>query len=71
MFKEHLVFILVPIASAPMSSLVVDQHPIAIADDEPIEGVDLVVPDVVMDIPLRRSERACRPAISNEYIVYL
>ena len=24
-----------------------------------------------MDIPLRRSERACRPAISDEYIVYL
>ena len=24
-----------------------------------------------MDIPLRRSESACRPAISNDYIVYL
>ena len=24
-----------------------------------------------MDIPLRRSERACRPIISNDYIVYL
>ena len=24
-----------------------------------------------MDIPLRRLERACRPAISNDYIVYL
>ena len=24
-----------------------------------------------MDIPLRRSERACRPVILNDYIVYL
>ena len=47
MFKEHSVFILVPIASAPISSLVVNQHPIA-------SYVDPVALDVAMDIPLRR-----------------
>ena len=71
MFKEHLVFILVPIASSPIYSPVVDQHPVATTDDEPIEDVDPVALDVVMDIPLRRLERASRPAISDDYIVYL
>ena len=67
-----------PIASSPISSPVVDQHPVAIIDDEPIGDVDLValdvdivVPDVVMNIPLKRSERARRLTISNDYIVYL
>ena len=62
MFKEHLVFIHLSIASASISSPVVDQHPVAITDDEPIKDVDpialdvdLVASDVVMDIPLRRS----------------
>ena len=50
-FKEHPIFILMPIASAPISSLVVDQHLVATTDDEPIEDIDLVAPDVVMDIP--------------------
>ena len=45
-FKEHPIFIHVPISSAPISSPVVDQHPIATTDDEPIEDVDLVAPDV-------------------------
>ena len=61
MFKEHSVFILVPIASAPISSLVVNQHPIATIDDEPIKDVDPIASDVdpvaldvAMDIPLRR-----------------
>ena len=77
-FKEHLVFIHVHIASASISSHVVDQHPIATTDYEPIEVVDLVasnvdpvVLDATMNIPLRRSERARRPSISNDYIVYL
>ena len=77
-FKEHLDFILVPIASAPIFSLVVDQHPVATTNDEPIEdvdpvslNVDMVTIDVVMDIPLRKSKRPRRPAISNDYIVYL
>ena len=60
-----------PIASASISSPVVDQHPIATADDEPIENVDPVAPVVVMDIPLRRLERARRLVISYDYIVYL
>ena len=67
-----------PIASASISSPVVDQHPIAITDDKPIEDVDpvaldvdLVALDVVMDIPLRRPKRARRPTISNDYTVYL
>ena len=62
MFKEHSVFILMPIAFAPISSLVVDQQPIATTNDEPIEDVDpialdvdLVAPYVIMDLPLRRS----------------
>ena len=66
------------ISSAPISSPVVDQHPIAITDDEPIEDVDpvasvvdIVAPDAVMNILLRRSERAHRPAISDDCIVYL
>ena len=78
MFKEHPVFFHVPIAFAPISSLVVNQHPVATIDDEPIEDVDLIAPDVdivaldvVMDIPLRRLERVCRPAISDDYIIYL
>ena len=77
-FKEHLVFIHVHISSVSISSPIADQHPIATADDEPIEDVylvaldvDLVVLDVVMDIPLRMSKRARRPTISDDYIVYL
>ena len=71
MFKEHPVFIPVPIASSPISSPVVDQHPIATTFDQPIKDVDPVAPDVVMDIPLRRLERARKPVISNDYIIYL
>ena len=71
MFKEHLVFILVPIASSPIYSPVVDQQPVATTYDEPIEDVDPVAQDVVMDIPLRRLERSSRPVISDDYIVYL
>ena len=40
-FKEHPVFIPVLIASALISNHVVDQHPIAITNDEPIEDVDI------------------------------
>ena len=61
MFKEHLVFIPMPIASTPISGPVVDQHPVATTNDEAIEDVDLVapyvnivVPDAVMNISLRR-----------------
>ena len=57
-------FIPVLIASAPISSPVVDQHPVATIDNELIEDVDPVAPDVdlvasyvVMNIPLRRSKR--------------
>ena len=71
-FKKHLVFIPMPVAYAPISSLVGDQHPVATINDEPIKDVDpvaldvdlvapdvdLVALDVVMNIPLRRSERA-------------
>ena len=78
MFKEHLVFIHVPITFAPISSPIVDQHPVATTDDEPIEDVDLVALDVdpialdvAMDIPLMRSERGCRPSIYDDYIVHL
>ena len=69
--KEHPFFIPVPIASTTISSTIVDQHPIATTDDEPIEDVDPVTLDVAMDIPLRRSERVCRPTISDDYFVYL
>ena len=64
--------------SSLIFSPIVDQHSVAITNDEPIEDVDPIAPDVdivdldvVMDIPLRRSERARRLAISNDYIVYL
>ena len=61
-----------PIASAPISSLIVDHHLIATTDDEPIDDVDPIAPpDVVMDIPLRRLERARRLAILDDDIVYL
>ena len=59
------------IASTPISSLVVDQHPVATTNDEPIEDVDPVALNVAMDIPLKRSERARRPVILDDYIVYL
>ena len=39
-FKEHPGFIPMPIASTPISSLVVDRHPIATTNDEPIKDVD-------------------------------
>ena len=71
MFKEHLVFIPVLIASAPISSPFVDQHSISTTNDEPIEDANPVDPDVVMDIPLMRSKRARRPVISDDYIIYL
>ena len=60
-----------PIAFTPISSPVVDQHPVATTNDEPIEDVDPVTPDVIMDIRLRRLERAHRPSISDDYIVFL
>ena len=77
-FKEHPFFIPMPIAFASISSLIVDQHPVATTDDEAIEHVDPIAPyvdpvalDVAMDIPLRRLERVRKPAISNDYIVYV
>ena len=60
-FKEHLVFIPVFIAFTLISSPIVDQDPLAAIDDEPIEDVDPITPDVVMDIPLMRSERVRKP----------
>ena len=78
MFKEHPVFIHVPITSTPISSLVVDQRLVAIPYNEPIEDVDpialnidLVNLNVIVDIPLRRSEGVRWPVISDGYIVYL
>ena len=62
-FKEHQ-FLFVSIAYAPIFNPVVDKHPVA-------PDVDLVALTVVMDIPLRRSERESRPIISDDYIVYL
>ena len=70
-FKEYPIFILGPIAYTSISSPVIDQHLVATTDDEPIENVDLVALDVVMDVPLRTSERAPRPTIAYDYIVYL
>ena len=76
--KNTQFFILVPIASSRISSPVIDQHLVATTDNEPIEDIDPVAPDVdlvaldiVIDIHLRRSERTRRPAISDDYIVYL
>ena len=40
-FKEHLVFIIMSIASAPISNPVVYQHPIVTSINEPIEEVNL------------------------------
>ena len=67
-----------PTAFTLISSHVVDQHPIVTTDDEPTDDidlvaldVDLVTPDVVMDIPLRRLERVHSSAISDDYIIYL
>ena len=67
-----------PIAFAPISSPIVDQHLVATTDDQPIEDIDPIAPDVdlvaldvVLDIPLRRSERARTPIISYYYIIYL
>ena len=71
MFKEHQVFKLIPIASAPISSPIVDQHLVVTPNNEPTEEEDPEAPDVVMDIPLRRLKTACRPVISDDYIVYL
>ena len=71
MFKECPVFIHVPIAFTPKTGVIVDQHPIATPDNEPIEEVKQEPANVVMDITLRRLERACRPIISDYYTVYL
>ena len=71
MLKKHLFFIHVPIASALISTIVVDQHPVVTIDDEPNEDVYPIAPDVVMDIPLRRLEMVHRHVISDDYIIYL
>ena len=71
MFKEYLVFILIPIASTLISNPVVNHHLVATTDEEPIKDVDPVAPNIVMDIPLTRSKRASWPVISYDYIVYL
>ena len=64
-------FLPMPIASTLISSPIVNYHPVATTDDEPIEDVDPIALDVAMDIPLRRLERARRRAISDDYFVYL
>ena len=46
MFKEFLVFIPMPITSAPISSPVVYQHLIATSDNEPIKEVNLEAPEI-------------------------
>ena len=46
MLKEHLVFIPVPIASAPISSPIVYLHLIATPDNELIEEVNLEAPEI-------------------------
>ena len=46
MFKEHLVFIHVPTASASISRRVVYQHLIATPGNEPIEEVNLEAPEI-------------------------
>ena len=46
MFKEHLVFIPMHIAFAPISSPVVYQHSIATSDNELIEEVNLEAPEI-------------------------
>ena len=46
MLKEHLVFILMPIASAPISSPVVYQYLIATLDNEPIKEVNLEAQEI-------------------------
>ena len=73
MFKEHPFFIPMHIASTLIFSPIFDQHLVATTDEEPIEDVDLAAPyvdsvalDVAMDILLRRSKRARRPAISYD-----
>ena len=45
-FKEHPVYIFVPIASSLISSCVVYQHLIATPDNEPIEEVNLDTPKI-------------------------
>ena len=71
-FKEHQVFIPMPIASAPISSPIIDQHPVATIDDESIENVDPVAPDFSHGYTLEEVRGAPRrPAISDDYIVYL
>ena len=60
-----------PITSAPVTNPIVDQHPIAIPDNELIEEVNPEALDVVTYIPLRRLERVHRSAILDDYIVYL
>ena len=69
MFKEHLVFISVHIAFVPINGPVVDQHPVATPDNNSIEEIDLKALDVVMDIPLMRSDRVRRLTILDDYIV--
>ena len=71
MFKELPVFILVSVAFTSIFSPIGDQHLVAITNDQPFEDVDPIVPDVVMDIPLRMSKRVRRPVISDDYIIYL
>ena len=51
MFKEHPIFIPVPIASTPISCPIVDQHPIATPDNETIEDVDSIAPYVNLVAP--------------------
>ena len=46
MFKEHLVFIPMHIALAPISSPVVYQHSIATSDNELIEEVNPEAPEI-------------------------
>ena len=48
MLKKHLVYIPMPIATILIIGLIVDQHPIATLDNEPIEQIDLEAPNVTM-----------------------
>ena len=54
--SKNTVFIPVPIASALITNLIVDQHQATTLNNEPIEEVDLEAPNVVMDKPLEMLE---------------
>ncbi|KAH9657984.1 hypothetical protein KPL70_023305 [Citrus sinensis] len=64
--------VVLPIPSFPTSAMGLSHIDVSSVDPKPHHDMEpMIVEDDVTDVQLRRSERVRRPAISDDYVVYL